>query len=137
MKFPTWLNVYGDQTYRDKQCPRETAEQVTFFNRLRREYPSTYGRIALHPRNEGARTHHQAARHKAEGMTTGAADVIIPGAPALVLEIKRRDHTLSRWEDGQLEYLEAAQNAGAVVCVALGVEAAWDALQQWIGRQTG
>lgn len=129
--------VYGDQKYRG-DCPAEAVEQVTFFNRLRREYPDTYGRIALHPRNEGQLRdgQHQAMiARRAEGMALGAADIVIPGAPAFVCEIKRRDHTKSAWQDGQREYLAAAKAAGAFVCVALGADAAREALNEWLGLQ--
>lgn len=133
MKFPKWLKVYGDPSFRGA-CPKEALEQVTFFNKLRREYPDTLGMLALHPRNEGERTHHQTAKQKAEGMTSGASDIIIPGAPAFVCEMKRQDHTKSTWQPGQMEYLEAAHNTGAFVCVALGWEAAWRALQDHLSR---
>ena len=130
MKIPTWLPTYGKIDYRGA-CPRETLEQVTFFRRLRDAYPDTLGRIALHPRNEGKRTHSQTDREKAEGMAPGASDVIIPAKVPFVCEIKRRDHTKSTWQPGQIEYLEAAHNEGAFVCVALGVDAAWEALHDW------
>lgn len=135
MKIPEWLPVYGDIDYRNKNCPTETAEQITFFNVLRREYPDTYGRIALHIRNEGKRTIQQTMRHKAEGMQSGASDIIIPGCPAFVCELKRVDHTMSRWQDGQIEYLEACKDNGAFVCVALGHQAALEALNIWIGKR--
>lgn len=122
--------VYGDQTYRGK-CPSESVEQITFFNRIRK-YP-VYGLIALHPRNEGKRHVRQVSKEKAEGMTAGASDIIIPGSPAFVCELKRRDRTQSQWQDGQREYLEAAQKAGAFVCVALGADAAWEAFLEWAG----
>ena len=130
MKFPEWLRVYGSQDYRG-DCPLEAAEQVTFFSQLRRRYPDI-GRIAIHPRNEGKRTHGQVVRHKAEGMAPGASDVVIPGNPALVIEIKRRDQTKSRWEPDQLEYLCTAQKMGATVAVALGWEAAMAAVEDWL-----
>ena len=132
MKMPDWLSVYGDMDYRNKKCPTETAEQITFFNVLRREYPEI-GKVALHIRNEGKRTVQQAIRQKAEGMVSGASDIIIPGCPAFVCELKRADHTQSRWQDGQIEYLEACKNNGAFVCVALGHKAALEALKVWIG----
>ncbi len=134
MRFPEWLPVYGDQDYRNKKCPVESAEQITFFNTLRRDYPEL-GRIAIHPRNEGKRTANQAQRQKAEGMTAGAADIIIPGSPAFVCELKRADHTLCAWEPDQLEYLATAQTMGAFVCVTLGHKAALEALEIWIGRK--
>lgn len=130
MKIPDWLPCYGDMSYRG-ECPKEGAEQVTFFGRLRREYPKTLALIAVHPRNEGKRTFNQTNRQKAEGMTTGASDILIPGKPSFVCELKRRDHTKSAWEEGQKEYLEASKNNGSFVCVALGCDAAWEALQEW------
>ena len=125
--------IYGDQKWRGK-CPKEELEQVTFFNRLRREYPGTYGLIALHPRNEQqlrGSQHRILMQQKAEGMAPGASDIVIPGSPAFVGEMKRKDHTLSSWQDGQVEYLAAAQAAGAFACLALGWEAAWSAFIQW------
>jgi hypothetical protein len=125
--------IYGDQKWRGK-CPKEELEQVTFFNRLRREYPDTYGLIALHPRNEQqlrGSQHRILMQQKAEGMAPGASDIVIPGSPAFVCEMKRKDHTLSSWQDGQVEYLAAAHAAGAFACLALGWEAAWSAFIQW------
>lgn len=131
MIFPEWLKVYGDQSYRGP-CAQESVEQVSIINQIRLAYPETYGRIATHIRNEGKRTFHQAVRHKADGLIKGAPDLIIPGRVTFICEIKRRNHTMSRWQDGQLEYLEAAQKAGAWVCVALGAEAAWQAFEDWM-----
>jgi hypothetical protein len=125
--------VYGNQSYRG-DCPPESAEQITFFNWLRLQHPHTYGRIAIHPRNEGKRHHAQVTRQKAEGMTPGAADIVIPGSPAFVCELKRLDHTKSSWQDGQQNYLEAAQSLGAFTCVALGWEAARDAFNDYVRR---
>jgi len=132
MKFPDDIAVYGDVDYRG-DCPLEAIEQVTFFNRLRMRYPDTWGLIALHPRNEGKKGFRQVAKEKAEGMTKGASDVIIPASPSFVCEIKRRDHTKSKWQDKQLEYLNAAQEAGAFVCIALGADAAIDAFEDYLG----
>ena len=65
-------------------------------------------------------------------MTPGASDIIIPASVSFVCELKRKDHTQSKWQDGQIEYLEAANHAGAFVCVALGWEAAWQAFNDWL-----
>jgi hypothetical protein len=132
MKFPNDIAVYGNVDYRG-DCPPEAIEQVTFFNRLRMRYPNSWGIIALHPRNEGKKGFRQVAKEKAEGMTPGAADVIVPGDPGFVCEIKRRDHTKSKWQDKQLEYLNAAQEAGAFVCIALGADAAINAFEDYLG----
>lgn len=136
MILPQSIPVYGDQTFRGK-CPQEHVEQASFFAKLRREYPESYGRIAIHPRNEGLLINGQfqaMTKHKLEGMAKGAADIVIPGAPTFVCELKRQDHTQSKWQDGQIDYLEASQNAGAFVCVALGAVAAWDAFQDWLSN---
>jgi len=129
--------IYGDVKFRGK-CPQEDVEQVSFFNRLRREYPGSYGLIALHPRNEGLKRGGQFSaviKHAAEGMTKGAADIIVPGAPSFVCELKRADHTLSAWQDGQQAYLAAARDAGSFVCIALGSVAAWAAFSEWLDLQ--
>lgn len=125
MKLPDWLPVYGDSNFRGA-CPTESAEQMTFFNQIRR-----LERCAIHPRNEGKRHYKQVAREKAEGMTPGASDIIIPGCPSFVCELKRQDHTKSRWQDGQIEYLEAAKENGSFVCVAFGWQAAMEAYKEW------
>ena len=131
MKLPNDIPIWGNTDFRG-ECPSEALEQVTFFARVRRMYPDSYGLLALHPRNEGRRTHLQVAKEKSEGMTTGATDIVIPGRPAFVCELKRRDHTKSKLADEQLAYLRAASSAGAYSCIALGVDSAWEALQDWI-----
>ena len=123
MKMHPEIPVYGDMSWRGS-CPTETAEQVTFFQWIRMQYPHSYGLIALHPRNEGKRHYSQTIMQKAEGMTTGAPDIVVPGNPTFLCELKRRDHTKSAWQDGQQEYLLAAKELGAIVGVALGWEAA-------------
>lgn len=128
MKLPTTIPLYGTQ--QSGKCPHESVEQVTFFNRLRHEYPDTYGAIAVHVRNEGELSHAQVIRHKAQGMTPGAADIVIPGNPSFVCEMKSRSKT-ARISEEQIKYLEAAQAAGAFVCVALGYEGAWAAFEDW------
>lgn len=136
MKLPPHIPCYGDQSFRG-DCPREDQEQISIVNRVRKEYPTSYGLIAFHPRNEGLKQHGQFSsvlKHKAEGSLKGVSDLIIPGNPTLVIEIKRRDHTKSKWQDGQIEFLTAAQNAGAFVCVALGAVAAWEAFEEWRSR---
>lgn len=107
---------------------------ATFFNLLRCQYPRHY-KIAIHVRNEGKRTHGQIARIRHEGgFVKGAADIIIPGAPTFVCEMKSRSRS-ARLSKEQVEYLTAAREAGAFACVALGHQAAWEAVQAWIGVQ--
>jgi len=139
MKFPAGLRVYGDLAFRGA-CPKEDVEQASFFGRIRREYPETWGVLALHPRNEGLLVggqFHAIRKHRAEGMTAGAPDIVIPGSPAFLCELKRQDHTKSAWQEGQQAYLAAAMAAGAFACVALGAAAAWSALAEWIAMHPG
>lgn len=60
------------------------------------------------------------------------ASPIIVGNPTFVCELKRQDHTKSKWQDGQLEFLEASQKRGAFVCVAFGYLAALNAVKDYI-----
>ena len=135
MKFHPEIKVFGDTTFRG-DCPSESAETVTFFAKLRREYPDSYGKIATHIRNEGLRTFYQATKQKSEGMTKGASDILIPASPAFACELKRQDHTKSKWQDGQQEYLLEAQKQGAFVCVALGYVGAYEAFNFWITKKS-
>ena len=128
---PPDIPVYGDTSYRGT-CPVEDSEHITFLNMVRRAYPATWGRLMVHPQNEGKRTANRAAWDRARGsITRGAVDFILPGSPSFVCEMKRRDHTKSKWQDGQIEYLIAAQSAGAFACVALGHDAAREAFEEW------
>lgn len=128
--------VYGG-TYRGA-CPRESVEQISFFNKIRAEYPDTYGRLAVHIRNEDTlATAQKMKKHKLEGLTTGASDIQIPGCPSFVCEMKRMDPTKSTLSDDQSDYLVAAQTAGAYACVAFGAQAAVEAFEHWLGLQAG
>ena len=133
MRFNDNIKVYGDKTYRG-DCPKEAMEQATFFNRLRKEYPDTLGCIATHVKNEGMRQGWQAKRDHSQGMTKGASDIVIPASPAFVCEVKRKDHTKSKWQDGQQEYLETAEKLGAFACLALGADGAWEAFHDYLQK---
>ncbi|WP_288937036.1 hypothetical protein [uncultured Sphingomonas sp.] len=122
---------FGNLEYRNPKCPKEAAEQVTFFNQLRHHYPDTFGLIAVHNRNEGKKTAAQVVKEKAEGMATGAPDIMIPGNPSFLCELKRTDRTLSTLQPGQEPYLRAAIAAGSYGCIAFGWVAAWEAFEYW------
>jgi len=134
MKMHKDIKVYGNVDFRG-DCPLEDAELMTFFNQLRIKYPDI-AKVAIHPDNEGlilGTGHHHHIKQKAKGaIRNGASDIIIVGNPTFVCELKRKDHTKSRWQDGQLEFLEASQKRGAFVCVALGYEAALNAVNDWV-----
>lgn len=130
MRLPDHIRVFGDPSFRGK-CATENADMVTLVSFVRRQWPKTWGVLGFHPRNEGQRTWGQAAWQKSEGMTEGTVDFIIPARVPLVLELKRKDRTQSKWQKGQVEYLTAAQDAGAFACIALGYEAAIEAVKEW------
>lgn len=137
MQFPRWLKVYGDISFRG-DCPPESAEQITFFSQIRKRYPDTWGKLALHPKNEekrSGRQFRQLERDKAMGLSPGASDIVIP--MGFCCEMKRADHTKSKWQDGQKEYLEAVHDAGGFACVALGWEAAMEAFEDWLEQRNG
>jgi len=127
MKFPQAIKVYGDKTFRGK-CPKELAEQRTAIKTIRELWPTTIGKLVVHPRNEGKRDYRQHIREYLDGLTAGASDIIIPGSPSLVIELKRQDHTQSRLSDKELTYLLAAKDAGSHAVIALGWEAAIEAV---------
>jgi len=134
---PQGIKIYGNTAFRG-ECPKESLEQVTFFNKLRKAHPATWGILALHPRNEQqlkGGQHGAFVKQKAEGLTPGASDIIIPARVSFVCELKRKDHTKSKWENDQTEYLFAASNAGAFACVAFGHEGAWSAFEDWLSGQ--
>ena len=126
------LVVYGDPDWRGK-CPLEAAEAVSFFCQLRSEFPEL-AKVATHIRNEGKRTKRQGYQHQQEGMNTGASDVIIPVCPPIVMEMKRRDHTLSSISKEQVDYLVAAADLGAFTGVALGAAGAMVMVRTWVAR---
>lgn len=128
MKFKT----YGQSC--SGPCPSEKVEMASFFNRLRKDHPAL-GAIALHIRNEGKRS---AMQHNAMvgegGFVKGASDVVIPGAPTFVMEMKSTAKT-AKLSKEQIVYLEACADAGAFACVALGAVGAWAAFEEWRASQ--
>jgi hypothetical protein len=134
MKMHEDIKVFGNMDFRG-DCAKEDLELITFFNQLRIKYPKL-AKVAIHPDNEGlvfGTGFNNHTRQKAKGaIRNGAADIIIVGSPSFVCEMKRQDHTKSKWQDGQLDFLQTSQELGAFVCVALGYEAALQALNDWL-----
>ena len=89
------IKIYGDLSYRDKRCPKESVEQITFTNRVRKEFPDTHGRTLFHAKNEGKLIKGQfqaITKDKAMGMVTGCVDIHDHGNPSFCMELKRKDH---------------------------------------------
>ena len=125
--------IFGDLNDKN-DCWSESVEQVTFFNWLLKQQ-NTHSLVALHVRNEGKRTFNQTRQQKIEGMNVGASDIIIPGSPTFVCELKRKNHRKSTISDAQIDYLIAAKNLGSFACVALGAEAAIAAFNYYIKKK--
>jgi hypothetical protein len=131
MRFTDWLTVYGDLSYRG-DCLREDTEQINFFSWLSVHHKQLAA-LALHPKNESRRSWGQVNYDKKTGaINTGASDIVIPGAPSFVCEMKRKNHTKSSWQPGQIDYLKAASDAGCFVCVALGADEAKEAIGDYL-----
>ena len=126
---PDYIQVFGDTSFCG-DCATETAELIGFFRLLEKEYP-TLAAIATHIRNEGKRSKFQGYKQQQEGMNTGASDIIIPCSPPIVIELKRRNHTLSAISARQVSYLSSAHCYGAFACVALGATGAMEAVKAW------
>lgn len=101
---------------------------ITFFQWLRLQHPE-YGAVAVHIKNEGARTQGQAYWQRAEGMVKGAADIIIPCSPPFVCEMKAGNGKPTK---EQIDYLESAEKLGAFVCVAYGFDGAKEAFEDYL-----
>ena len=115
-------------------CPSENTDQINFFAWLSFGHPE-YAAIAIHPKNEGKRTYGQAAHDKKSGsLSAGASDIIIPCAVPFICEMKRADHTKSKWQKGQLDYLARAKEHGAFTCVALGFDGAVEAFLYYLKK---
>lgn len=128
-QIPNYIPIFGDANYRG-ECATETAELIGFFRLLAIEYPSLAA-IATHIRNEGKRSKLQGYKQQQEGMNTGASDIIIPCSPPIVIELKRRDHTLSTISAKQISYLSSSHCLGAYSVVALGAVGAMEAVKAW------
>lgn len=128
-QIPNYIPIFGDVNYRG-ECATETAELIGFFRLLSIEHPSLAA-IATHIRNEGKRSKFQGYKQQQEGMNTGASDIIIPCSPPIVIELKRRDHTLSTISAKQVSYLSSAHVIGAYAVVALGAVGAMEAVKTW------
>ena len=110
--------------------PTEAAEMATFFNVLRLHHPKLY-KVALHIRNEGKRSAREMQWQKAQGgFIKGASDIIIPGSPTFVCELKSCSKS-SKVSQDQREYLENCATLGCFSVLAYGWEAAMEAVNEW------
>lgn len=69
---------------------------------------------------------------KSMGLLGGVSDLVFFGNPMMVMEVKRKDHTLSKWQPYQQEFLIETQKQGVFSCVVLGWEAGLEAVEKWL-----
>lgn len=113
------------------KAPSESAEMATFFNKL----PSHIKSVAIHVRNEGVRDYRLVSKMRMEGgFIKGCPDIIVPGCPTLLIEMKSRAKA-SRLSKEQVSYMDSAKSLGAMCCVCYGYEAALQAIQVWEAQQ--
>lgn len=122
------IPLFGDTAFKD-DCPEEVAEMIKFFQLLR-AYDPDLADIAFHVRNEGKKTRFAGFKQKQEGMLTGAADIAIMCCPPIAIEMKRKNHRLSKLSGEQLKFLVKSRRSGAFSCVALGALAAMEAVKR-------
>ena len=132
MKTPEWLPKFGDLP-KSTSNPAEDYVLSSLVSRIRKDYPTTYGLVAFHVKNESKRTTTQIKIDKLKGLTKGVSDLIVIGNPTLCMEIKKDNSC--RFEDGQLHFLEQAQKGGAFACLAIGYQGALNAFHHWIEIQ--
>ena len=129
MKIHPSIKVYGDLSYRNPKTPKEDQEAQTIVNQIRKRYPHV---LFMHIKNEGKKTKAQADFDRSMGMMQGASDFIFLGYPVMCLELKRKDHTLSKWQPNQENFLIEAQKQGCFCAVAFGWEAGMQAVEDWL-----
>lgn len=131
MRMNPKIHVFGDPSFRGK-CPTEDVEQVNFYGWLKYNYPE-YAELFLHPKAEGKRSGAQINYdQRTGGIPTSMPDCMIVHKMPFCVELKRQDHTQSRWQKGQQEKLEQLHSAGCFIGVALGCEAMKEAFLQWL-----
>ena len=128
MKINPLIKVYGDINYRG-DCPKEDSSVQTVVNQVRKRYPNI---LFTHIKNEGKKTKAQSDFDKSMGLLAGVSDLVFFGNPTLFIEMKRHDITKSKWQPNQEQFLLSAQEQGCMVCVALGWEAAMQAVEDWL-----
>lgn len=132
MKIPQHIPLYGDSAYRGK-CPKEDAEHKAIFRWMKLQHPK-YHAVMIHPKNEGKRRPGQYQYDKSMGLNKGASDVIIPGNPSFICELKRKNPSLCTISVDQIKYLEACEANGCFACVALGFEGFVEAFNAYLVR---
>ena len=125
------IKTYGDINFRG-QCAKEDLVVQTIVNQVRKRYPHV---MFTHIKNEGKRTKAQIDFDKSMGMVGGISDLVFFGHPMMLMEVKRQDHTKSKWQPNQQEFLINTAKQGCFSCVCFGWEAGMQAVEEWLSLQ--
>jgi hypothetical protein len=114
-------------TARRRRASPEAQIQRAVFQHLRAR--SAPGVFAFHPANGGYRKPVEAAILKGLGVVPGVPDVfIVHNGRCFAMELKAEG---GRATDKQLECIAALREAGAVTCIAEGLDRALSCLESW------
>lgn len=112
-----------DDGYRG-ECPLEDSDLIAFKWWMDYRFPDV---LWFHPSQEtkSNSVQHLASRAR-KGVRSGVSDVIIltPGVRwhKATIELKRHDSMLSKWQPGQIPFLNDSASAGAFSAVACGLD---------------
>lgn len=131
MKFNKEIPVFGDSSFRG-DCKKEDLEAMDFYSWLKFNHPE-HAEFYIHPKAEGKRTYAQVNyEKKTGGIPTSTPDGLMMHAIPFCVELKRKDHTKSKWQDGQEDKLIGLSKRGCFVGVALGADGMKEAFTKWL-----
>jgi len=111
---------------RHRRRPEDAIQRAVFQHLRARAAPNVF---AFHPANGGYRKPVEAAILKGLGVKPGVPDVFaVHNGRCFALELKAEG---GRATDKQLACIAALREAGALTCIAEGLDRALDALESW------
>lgn len=129
------IEIFGDANWRG-DCPLEDADTITICNHIRQAHGGRFEKSVLHVMNEKHRKdkadfRQLLAERKKGAIITGWSDVCVTGWPTLFMEVKRKDLSLSKLPQVEIDFLVANQNNDAWVFVVPGWEAGIACFENW------
>lgn len=105
-------------------CPHEDTDLIEYWMWMRHKLPDV---LWFHSPNETKKpTPQYLESRRRKGVLSGVSDVVIvsPGDRwgCATIELKRRDMSLSKWQPGQIPFLNSSAAAGSFSALAGGAE---------------
>lgn len=112
-----------DDGYRGA-CTFEDTDLIAYWMWMQHKFPSV---LWFHTPNETKKpTPQYLESRRRKGVLDGVSDIVIltPGVNwhKAIIEAKRRDSSLSKWQKGQIPFLNKGADDGAFAAVACGLE---------------